>query len=236
MCALAAIAVLASGCDRSAPHSPGSLTPEAAVRQFVQRLAEDDLDGAMQLADPDNVAARAEILVAARLRVLSKGSANTTPSKVRALARIAGINVAGQLAEATVRFVYQLLLDEKYELLEATDANIAAFVRTVDPTRLKALQIVRIDPPVPTVMNRESELAEARQQAAARGADDRTERIALLQFDGKHFVGAFTLFHYGTAWRIGQLESLYAWRHSAARVGREPISRTTPQIYDELVK
>lgn len=202
-------------------------TPEAAVQHFVKRLAADDLDDAMQAFSIDEVLARLDGNLDTRMNDQS------TPSKYRTLARVARICVMAEIASATRRFVYGFLLDEMEDKLTvASDANIDRFIQMVDPARLKAVRIVRIDQPAPTVMNSAAAVNSAKAHAAKVGAEERTERIALFQLDGTYYQGGFTLFRYGNTWRIGQLESIYG----GIGMHGHPVRKTTLLDYEELTK
>jgi hypothetical protein len=208
----------------------GFATPEAAVQQFVKSLAADDFDGAMQAFQLDDVLARAEATVKA---LLAGAAGSAAPSNRGALVRLTTINVVAEFAKMTRRFVYGLLLaDQAEQATDATDANIDAFIRAVDPGRLRAMQIVRIDPPLLSQMASAEGIALARRQAATLRADESTERIALFQLDGNYYRGGFTLLRYGNAWRISELQSIYG--NTSLRT--DPVPKTTLEEYKELVK
>lgn len=118
------------------------------------------------------------------------------------------------------------------KMIEATDANVDRFIRAVDPARLKPLQIVRIDQPLPSVTKTAKAIESAKARAARDGADDSTERIALLRLGGKNYLAGFGLLRYGNSWRIQRLSSYYAG--SAPR--DPPVQTTTLEKYQELIK
>jgi hypothetical protein len=220
------IAVLLGRRAIAAPSASFS-TPEAAVQHFVKRLAADDLDGAMQAFRIDELCARIDASVQAQRKDRS------AHAKSRTLIAVAKINVAAQIASDTRRFVYALLLDgTEDQAMEASDANIDRFIRTVDPARLKAMRVVRIDQPIPSTMNQPDAIQLAKQQAARLGSDERTERIALFQLDGTYYRTGFTLLRDGGSWRIAQLQSLYG---NVEMTGR-PARKTTVEDYEALTK
>ena len=221
-----AIAVLLAHVAFAAPGTSFP-TPEAAVQHFVKRLAADDLDGAMQAFHIEEVLARVDVTLKARMKDPS------TPSKYRTFARVARINVMAQFASETRRFVYGLLLDEmEDQLTETSDANIDRFIRAVDPARLTAVRIVRIDQPLPSITTSAAAIGRAKERAAKVGAEEWTERIALFQLDGKYYRGGFTLLRYGNTWRIGQLQSIYG----DVGLHDSPVRKTTPQEYEAITK
>lgn len=206
-----------------AAPGPSFATPEAAVLHFVKRLAADDLEGAMQAFNIEEAMARVEVSLKARMK----------PSSSRTLARVARINVVAELASATRRFVYGLLLDDaQHQAIEASDANIDRFIRAVNPARLGPMRIVRIDMPVASIMRSAKGIAQMKERAASLGVEDWTERIALFQLDGAYYRGGFTLLRYGNTWRIGQLQSIYG----RVEMSDRPVRKTTLEEYEELTK
>ena len=111
----------------------------------------------------------------------------------------------------------------------ATDADIAAFM-TADPSRLRALKVVRIDQPGKAVVNTPEMIAMHKRHASFHGADDQTERIALYQLGDQHYWSGFQLLRYGKRWVISQLFSAFV-------PGSGPgVGKTTPAEYEEKVK
>lgn len=227
--AAVAIAVLLVHRAVAAPAASFA-TPETAVQHFVKRLAAGDLDGAMQAFQIDEVLARVEDFLKAQ-RKSPPASATS-----RMLARAARVNVMAEIADQTRRFIYGLLLERVEHSVTVTvesDASIDQFIRAVDPARLGALKIVRIDPPVPAIMNSTAAIDQAKQRAAQLGAEDWTERIALLRLDRKYYRAGFTLLKHGNTWRISQLQSIYGM---VEMHDEYPVQETTPEEYEALTK
>jgi len=230
VCSLGLVAVLAQPALAGSGKTFG--TPEAAVEHFVKSIAADDLDGALQAFAVDELVARAELIASETAKRRERSGVRV--SKSRTFLRMFAIKLTAECASETRRFVYALLLDNDRAdwLTEATDANIDSFIRAADPARLKSLQTVRIDQPVPSVTRTASALENAKAHASAEGADDSTERIALFRLDGKHYRGVFGLLRYGGSWRIRRLSSF----HDGDGPHDPPVRATTPEKYQELTK
>lgn len=221
-----AVAVLVADLAVAAP-APRFPTPEAAVLHLVKRLMAEDLDGALQAFRIDEAPDRID----AALREQTKDS--SAPAKYRTVARVAQINVVAQRASDIRRFIYALLLDGTEDrLTNASDANIDRFIRAVNPARIKGMRIVRIDQPMPSTTNRPEAIQLAKSQAVKLGADERTERIALFQLDGRYYRAGFTLLRSNASWRIAQLESIYG------DIGPSdpPARQTTVEEYEALTR
>jgi hypothetical protein len=207
---------------------PRFATPEAAVHHFVEHLAADDIDGAMQAFQIDDILAAFD--AAANVR----SDSGAALSDHRIMVGAAKISVMAKFARATRQFVYGLLLagPKAYGLTKASDENVQRFIRDVDPARLQAVRIVRIDQPAPSAMNSADGVALAKRRAAQRRADDSTERIALFQLDGAYYAGGFSLLKSADTWRISEFESVYAG------IGDRdyPIGKMTLEAYEELIK
>jgi hypothetical protein len=77
----------------------------------------------------------------------------------------------------------------------------------LDLARLADLQIGEIAPPDPELMSGERYLDAVGKQAAVYGADELTERVALVAVEGRSYVVGFTLMRYGDAWLVSSQSS-----------------------------
>jgi hypothetical protein len=226
---VASIAIVVLLFDRAvAAPRPRFATPEAAVHHFVEHLAADDIDDAMQAFQIEDMLAAFD--AAAHVRS-DRGAAL---SDHRIMVGAAKISVMAKFAHETRQFVYGLLLavPQAYLLTKASDESVQRFIRDVNPARLQAVRIVRIDRPAPSAMNSAEAVALAKRRAARYGAEDSTERIALFQLDGAYYAGGFSLLKSSDTWRISELESVYAG------IGHRdyPIRKITVAEYEELIK
>ena len=112
----------------------------------------------------------------------------------------------------------------------ATDENVDAFIRAVDPARLKTLKVVRIDPPPRPVGNTAELTAMNKKHAALDGADDKAERYALLSLGRQHYFGAFTLLKFGAAWRLRDFRAILAKNPDRPVSSRKRPSKPTKHV------
>jgi len=99
-----------------------------------------------------------------------------------------------------------------YSLLSSTpvDANVVpadkaqadAFAAQVDPARLAGLSVLKIRFPNATFQNDSHFLANSKTMAAIYGADDSTQRLALISLSGTDYEAGFTLFQYAGGWKV----------------------------------
>jgi len=230
-CRLASIAVILlafAACARSG--SKGFDTPEAAIAHYTKSIAAADLDAAMQALAVDEIAARYDFPAVARWLPVAQPATLYAPTNHDVYVRLNKLRLAGELSNATRMIMYSLLgIEIEAPARHATDADIAAFM-TADPSRLRALKVVRIDQPGKAVVNTPEMIAMHKRHAAFHGADDQTERIALYQLGDQHYWGGFQLLRYGKRWVISQLFSAFV-------AGSGPgVGKTTAAEYEEKLK
>jgi hypothetical protein len=102
-------------------------------------------------------------------------------------------------------------------------AEIEAFAAAVDPSRLGGLSVLDIRQPEPEAATDERYLANLARIAATYGADEMTERLALVELDGETFGVGFTLLRYGDAWLVMDQASILGG--TSAFGTAEPMSR-----------
>jgi hypothetical protein len=209
--------------------------PEAAVQHYAKAVAAGDLDGAMEAFAIDDVAARYDFAAQARFLPAMNPTSMYAPSSHKMYVQMNKLRVTAEHAQATRMFVYSLLTElqlDQVPLKSASDDDIAAFLKAVDPARLKPLKVARVDQPSKSAMSKPQAIALHKKHAALFGADDVTERIALFQLDGQHFWAGFQLIKYGKSWKIHELRSNFA----GPLPGGGPAARTTPAEYAARLK
>jgi hypothetical protein len=227
---VAVILLAFAACAR--PGSKSFDTPEAAIEHYAKSIAAADLDAAMQPLAVDDIAARYDFPAVARWLPLMQPATLYAPTNHDVYVRLNKLRLAGEMSNATKMILYSLLgipvegAPEK----RATDAEIAALVAALDPARLKALKVVRIDQPGKAVVNTPEMIEMHKRHASFHGADDQTERIVLYQLGDQHYWSGFQLLRYGKRWVISQLFSAFV-------AGSGPgVGKTTPAEYEEKAK
>jgi len=215
-------------------------TPEAAVTHFVNRLAADDFDGAMEAFAIDDYAQHFDFAAMARRLRSFNATFMDGPVRYKMYVRINALKAASDYADQTMQFSTSMLLDDAAfdrlrRLAQAamSDADMDALALAMDPAKLRTLKIVRIDPPLKSLTTAPKATQLAREQAVAVGAENSTDRIALLQLNGTYYRAGFNLLKYGKTWRLRRLSSYYAEVSGAP--GRN-VAKTTVEEYLKLTK
>ena len=81
------------------------------------------------------------------------------------------------------------------------------FLEELNPERLAQLQVIEIGVPYPDMMNTERIQENFGKRAQIYGADELTERVVLLSFEGDYYYMGFTLLRYGENWKISGANS-----------------------------
>ncbi|MFN8465669.1 MAG: hypothetical protein U0X20_08975 [Caldilineaceae bacterium] len=108
--------------------------------------------------------------------------------------------------------------------------RVQAFVTDVDPSRLAGIELVQIGAPSPDLLSSTRYQDNAAKQAAIYGADELTERVGLLSFEGKDYLLGFTVVRYGDGWKVMNQTSNLAGTSALGTV--EP---TTPDEFAGLI-
>jgi len=206
-------------------------TPEAAIEHYVKSIAAADLDGAMRPLAVDDIAARYDFPAVARWLPMMQPATLYAPTNHDVYVRLNKMRLAGELSNATRMIISSLLgIEIEGPPKHATDADITAFMTAVDPSRLKALKVVRIDQPGKAVVNTPEMIAVHKRHASFHGADEQTERIALYQLGDQHYWSGFQLLRYGKRWVISQLFSAFV------AGGTPGVGKTTAAEYEAKLK
>ncbi len=223
---LAALAILAmvpatstlASYDPRRPHPEASLvdtvgatTPDLAVRAYIQALAAGDLAALLDATAIDEMAA------GYRFDLLTKRLGAWTPSTLPPsdYPLYAAMNrefLESRLLGQTVQLAYSLLSDQptgEGAGIQMSDAQVDFFLADVDPARLASLELIDSRFPDPKWEHDERAVANAQQTAATYGADEWTERLALVSFDDALYEVGFSLLRYGGEWKVQGQSSAY---------------------------
>ncbi len=108
--------------------------------------------------------------------------------------------------------------------------RVQTFVTDVDPSRLSGIELVKIGTPSPDLLSSTRFQENAAKQAAIYGADELTERVALLSFEDKDYLLGFTLLRYGDSWKI-----MYQTSNLAGTPALGTAELTTPDEFGGLI-
>ncbi|MCB0044941.1 MAG: hypothetical protein KDD92_05905 [Caldilineaceae bacterium] len=183
-------------------------TPEEALTAYVSALAASDAQAILALRSTDELSVGyAFDAAAARLGgsitpYLSIGPGALLPPRHPLYVEM---NRAALVAEAMYdvkRLHYGLLIgldiiDPGVAVLRLEEAEIAALMEALEPQRLTDLMLVRIALPDGKIMQSDRYREMMDQQTAVYGADELTERVALLAFEESEYIQGFT---FGSVW------------------------------------
>ena len=201
------IAVLAGA---STPATASEFrTPEEAIASYVGGVAQRDL---AQVLDATAIEEMRDgfdfVAYVERLRALVPSM--PAPADDPFFADLNAAQFTAAIAGQVKFLTYGLLTTSK--VIEAKTVQMdaegaAGFVAELDATRLSRLTIEAIRMPSPTLMASERYVANAGKQALVYGADESTERVVLLRFEGLHYGIGFTLLRFGESWKISNQSS-----------------------------
>jgi hypothetical protein len=180
-------------------------TPEATVREYMAGLADADLPRILGTVAVDEMAEgfRFDLQIERLKAFLSyDGMAPAGHPFFVEMNRVERVSVVMRQLR---NLVYGLLSEETIDgsvIAPVDPAWAEDFVALVDPERLAGLALLDIG-----VANREmleSDVARTRdaERAAVYGADELTERVALVSFDGELDYVGFTLGRFGDGWKV----------------------------------
>jgi hypothetical protein len=185
-------------------------SPEAAIKFFVSSVAGNDFPAAEQTFAIDEYAAKFDFTGYATYLKTMMPLTMPAPAEYGMYVDMNKATALGDLTRQTKDFVYSFFeatgMDGSPIVVSATD-DISQFVKAVDPSGLKPLQIAKIELPAPDVYNSATNVANFKRMAGFYGADEMAERVVTYSLGGQTFQGGFGLLRYGSDWKIFRLYS-----------------------------
>lgn len=206
-------------------------TPEEAVAHYLGGVAQNDVGKILQASAVNEMGGNFKFAVyAERLRVINP--TYLSPAEYPFYAEINKAHLSSQILNQVKNLSYSLLSGEEMEggIIQADAERVGRFVKDVDPQRLSKLEVRKIDLPNKKVMAEAGYLENAARIAKGYGADESTERVALVSFEQNYYYLGFTLLRYGTNWKIGNQVSQLA--------GTSPLGaaqQTTEEEFGRLI-
>jgi hypothetical protein len=191
----------------------GFASPEDAVREYLAGVAAGDIDRILATVADDEMAAgfRFEASVE-RLKAFMPFLA-PAPATDPLFVELNRISQTGQVAGQLRMLLYSILTDADLEgnATLGVDATWAAsFVDQLDLDRLEGLTTLVVYFPDPELAADDRWLETAAEQAAIYGADELTERLAIIELEDRRYLVGFTLLRYGDTWKISSQSSALA--------------------------
>ena len=209
-------------------------TPEEAITFYIQGVAQGDVPKLMQACAIDEMSERFRFdLYVNRLQALTPQA--PAPSDYPFYAEMNKAQFSWQILFQARNLAYGLLTTEEGVLEGRTviykdPEETTRFMNEVDPERLAQLQVTQIGVPYPELASSERNLENWDRQAQIYGADELTEWVALLLFEGDYYYVGFTLLRYGDNWKISSANSALGYTNALGTP-----QKTTEEEFQELV-
>jgi hypothetical protein len=205
-------------------------TPEDAVRHYLAGVVGGDAGMIREASAIDEMSAGFDFVAQAERLQAMELTNSLAPAEYPLFADIDRALMSSRILGQAKMLVYSLLSTETIDgqiIVPADRARADAFVTQVDPSRLGGLTVQDIRYSNPHFEHEPKNLENAAKQAAMYGADELTERLALVDLDGKLYEVGFTLLRYGDDWKISS---------QSAPLGNTPVLGTavptTREEYD----
>lgn len=195
----------------SAQDQADAATPEAAVTAYLGAVAANDVEAILAATAVDEMATGFDFAASSDRMGALNLVFSLAPSEYPMYAEMNRYQQAAQILGQARNLAYGLLSDETIDgriIAPVDEARITAFVASVDPERLNGLSLLDIRAPEPEAAADERYLEGTARQAAIHGADELTERLALVELDGETYGVGFTLLRYGDAWLVSAQTSV----------------------------
>lgn len=184
--------------------SPGLATPEEAVAAYLDGVAALDVEQILGATAVDEVSDGHRFdRTIDRLGVFLPDL--LAPAEHAFYADINRAQLSGRVLSQARNLSYSLLALEPIEerIFKPVDTAWAkTFVVQVDPFRLDGLTVEDIRFPVAGLLQDDRHIAWSAAVAETYGADEATERLALVAFEGNPYAVGFSLLRYGDTWKV----------------------------------
>ena len=206
---------------RAGPRAAGPATPEDAVRDYLAGVAQADVGKILDASAIDEMSAGFRFDIQTdRLKAMNL-TGSLAPADYPMFVDMNRAQQSAIVLGQVRNLVYSLLSSEQVDgsiIVPADKARADAFITQVDPSRLAGLAVADIRFPLPRLEHDPTYLANPAKQAAIYGADELTERVALVTFEGQIYGIGFTLLRFGDVWKVSsQVSNLTGTNASAPR-------------------
>lgn len=199
--------LFAKKADLSIPEESFA-TPESAISYFLYSLKENDLRKAFAACAIDEYSQGFDFEAYTNRMNAFIFYSSPAPSDYPFYIELTKCERMAHLSKQIKFFCFSLFATEKEyhtAITDPTKERIAAFIRTSNPAGLSGLEIISIDKP--ELVEHERHKSNEKTRAKCFGAQDGTERIALLKLNGEFYYSGFHLLQYKKSWKIDELYS-----------------------------
>ena len=190
----------------------GYSTPEEAVRAYLAAFALADAEAILDTVAIDEVAERSRFdLLVEQVGAFSP-LFQTAPSEYDFYVEMNRAAHTDEVLRQARNLAYSLLTDVDLDAMtgDLDRAWAEDFVARVDPSRLDALTIVDVRTPDPERISSTFTQVLLARSAKSVGADEQTERVALVIFGRDTYAIGFTVVRYGDEWKVLRQSSTFA--------------------------
>ncbi|MFN8444415.1 MAG: hypothetical protein U0175_26765 [Caldilineaceae bacterium] len=186
-------------------------TPDEAVTAYFAALSQADPTKLLQASAVEEMSERFDFAASIDRLQAFLPTQSLAPTADPFYVELNKIQLSSQILNQVKMFSYSLLSQEAVDkgspIIQMGAERVAQFQHDVDPSRLAAIQVERIDLPNKAIMQESKYLENAAKIARIYGADEMTERVVLFSFEEKEYLLGFTLLRYGETWKISSATS-----------------------------
>ncbi|WP_160008263.1 hypothetical protein [Rhizobium sp. 18055] len=227
------VSVTVIGLWPSSGNTADRATPEKAISAHIDAIAHQDFKAVIATTTVDKMSAQSDFVAAAsRLQMLS--ASYPMPPTDPLFVDINRAKFTSQISEQVQLLIYGLMTTTDFvnsSTVRVDAAGINGFVDSLRADRLKGLSLLKIGIPNPRIMNSKMHQANMALLAGNNGADEMTERVALLSFEGSQYAIGFTVLRYGDDWAILSQTSIAA---ATSSLGKP--RRMSSADFDEMLR
>lgn len=216
-----------------AENAPAFATPDAAIAAYVEGVARRDFGEILAATATDRMYTHFDFAAYVdALGLLTPTMA--APAGDPLLRDIDRAEFTAGIAHQVKMLTYALLgrwdlAGDKPVAMKPGDA--AALLGALDLARLGGLELVRVGTPKPALIGSEGYRKNAARRAGIYGADEMSERAALLRLEGRTYLLGFTLLRFGASWAVTA-----QWSPVAGTNALGAPWPMTPQQFEDLLK
>lgn len=182
-------------------------SPEAAIIHYFEKIAENDIEGALQACAVQECENKYDFKKQAiRNQSLMPLSVSYSPNKYDMYRIRNRIKMENYFANIIVSVCYSLTTDAPVihgeTMLFSNEAEVDRFIAEVNPEQLKDLKVMRIDYSCPSKQNSEQNQENFQINAATWGADEMREYVVLLELQNRYYMAGYSVNRYGEGWKI----------------------------------
>lgn len=181
-------------------------TPEKAITYFMKSLINNKVSNAFKVCAVNDYSEKYNFNAFSKRLDSISYLQSMAPAEYQLYVELNKIECLARIGKQIKLFYYSILSGEN-DLIEPkytpSDGEIEKFIQAVDPKRLSVLEVISIDKPL--LVDDERYKKNASASAQCFGANDATERVALLKFNNDFYIIGFYLIKYGSSWKISSL-------------------------------